>query len=67
MLAIFTGWSLFGFSYPFAPGPIVLNDLSKVLALLAALTMFLPRSVRAEVAQVARSRDSEECSSQPAR
>jgi hypothetical protein len=43
MLAVFAAWGLFGFSYPSAPGPIALNDLSKVLALVTALTLFLPR------------------------
>jgi hypothetical protein len=42
MLALFAGWSLFGFSYPSAPGPVTLNMLSKILALAAALTLFLP-------------------------
>jgi hypothetical protein len=43
MLALFAGWSLFGFSYPSTPGPIALNMLSKILALVAALTLFLPQ------------------------
>jgi hypothetical protein len=42
MLALFAGWSLFGFAYPSAPGPVTLNALSKILALLTALTLFLP-------------------------
>jgi hypothetical protein len=46
MLAVFAGWSLFGFSYPSAPGPITLNMASKILALLTALTLFLPRKGR---------------------
>jgi len=42
MLAVFAVWGLFGFSYPSAPGPITLNALSKILALITALTLFLP-------------------------
>jgi hypothetical protein len=46
MLAVFAAWSLFaGFRYPSAPGPITLNAVSKVLALVTALTMFLPQRV----------------------
>jgi hypothetical protein len=43
MLALFAVWGLFGFSYPSAPGPIVLNMLSKILALITAVTLFLPQ------------------------
>jgi len=39
---------LFGFSYPSAPGPITLNALSKILALVTALTLFLPERVQPE-------------------
>jgi hypothetical protein len=46
MLAAFAGWSLFGFSYPSAPGPATLNALAKVLALVTALTLFLPERAR---------------------
>jgi hypothetical protein len=53
MLALFAGWSLFGFSYPSAPGPITLNALSKILALVAALTLFLPQRAQAETPQPA--------------
>jgi hypothetical protein len=48
MLAVFAVWSLFGFSYPSAPGPIALNALSKILALITALTLFLPERVQSE-------------------
>jgi hypothetical protein len=48
MLALFAGWSLFGFSYPSAPGPITLNALSKILALITALTLFWPQRTRSE-------------------
>ena len=40
--AIFAVWGLFGFGYPSAPGPITLNVLSKILALVTALPLFLP-------------------------
>jgi hypothetical protein len=46
MLAVFAAWSLFGFGYPSAPGPIAMNMLSKILALVTALTLFLPQRVR---------------------
>jgi hypothetical protein len=46
MLALFAGWALFGFSYPSDPGPVTLNALSKILALVTALTLFLPQRTR---------------------
>jgi hypothetical protein len=48
MLAVYAGWGLFGFSYPSAPGAVTLNILSKVLALLTALTLFLPQRPAAD-------------------
>ncbi len=48
MLAVFAGWSLLGFRYPSAPGLLTLNALSKVLALVTALTLFLPERVQPE-------------------
>jgi hypothetical protein len=42
MLAVFAVWSLDGFAYPSAPAPLALNVVSKVLSLLAGLSMFLP-------------------------
>jgi hypothetical protein len=42
MLAVFAVWSLDGFAYPSAPAPFALNAVSKVLSLLAGLSMFLP-------------------------
>ncbi len=47
MLAVFAVWGLIGFSYPSAPGPLTLNALSKILALVTALTLFLPHRARA--------------------
>jgi hypothetical protein len=46
MLVVFAGWGLFGFRYPSAPGPVTLNVLSKILALVTALTLFLPQRTR---------------------
>jgi hypothetical protein len=43
MLAVYAIWGLYGFSYPSAPGPVTLNVLSKILALVTALTLFLPQ------------------------
>jgi hypothetical protein len=54
MLALFAGWSLFGFSYPSASGPVTLNMLSKILALITALTLFLPQRARSNTPQRAR-------------
>jgi hypothetical protein len=42
MLAVFAVWALFGFDYPSSPIPTTLNVVSKILALLAGLTLFLP-------------------------
>jgi hypothetical protein len=53
MLAVYAGWSLFGFSYPSAPGPVTLNVLSKILALVTAMTLFLPDRPPAKAPQPA--------------
>jgi hypothetical protein len=42
MLAVFAIWARFGFGYPSAPVPITLNVVSKILAFVTALTLFLP-------------------------
>jgi hypothetical protein len=42
MLAVFAVWALVGFGYPSAPVPITLNVVSKILAFVTALTLFLP-------------------------
>ena len=47
MLAVFGVWALFGFGYPSAPATTTLNVVSKILALLAALTLFVPAAGRA--------------------
>lgn len=57
MLALFAGWSLFGFNYPSAPGPIALNMLSKILALITALTLFLPQRAQSRTSQRAQAAD----------
>jgi hypothetical protein len=42
MLAVFAVWALAGFGYPSAPVPISLNVVSKILAFVTVLTLFLP-------------------------
>jgi hypothetical protein len=42
MLAVFAVWALFGFAYPSAPIPTTLNVVSKILALITALSLFVP-------------------------
>jgi hypothetical protein len=42
MLAVFAVWALFGFGYPSTPATTTLNVVSKILALMAALTLFGP-------------------------
>ena len=39
---IFAVWALFGFSYPEAPIPIILNMISKILAFAVAVSLFVP-------------------------
>jgi hypothetical protein len=56
MVAVFAGWSLLGFGYPNAAGPIAMNALSKVIALGAAVTLFLPERVEAETPERALAR-----------
>jgi hypothetical protein len=43
VLAVFAAWGLFGFGYPSAPLPYALNVLSKILAFVTALSLFLPQ------------------------
>jgi hypothetical protein len=42
MLTVFAVWALSGFGYPSAPLPITLNVVSKILAFVTVLTLFLP-------------------------
>jgi predicted lipid-binding transport protein (Tim44 family) len=46
MLLVWTVWALIGFGYPSAPGPIVLNIVSKLLAFATALSLFWPQRTR---------------------
>ena len=62
MLAVFAVWSLSGFGYPSAPLPYALNVLSKILAFVTALSLFLPQRAEASAsrphpAQAPRSRE----------
>jgi hypothetical protein len=43
MLLVFAIWALSGFAYPSAQLPIALNMVSKILAFVTALSLFLPR------------------------
>jgi hypothetical protein len=43
MLLVFAVWALSGFAYPSTPLPIALNMVSKILAFVTALSLFLPR------------------------
>jgi hypothetical protein len=43
MLGVFAVWGLSGFAYPAAPVPFTLNVVSKILALAAAVSLFLPQ------------------------
>ncbi len=52
MLAVFAVWSLDGFAYPSAPAPFALNVASKILALLAGFSMFLPERSQADTAKL---------------
>jgi len=46
MIGVFAIWALFGFGYPQAALPITMNMVSKVLAFVTALTLFLPDRLR---------------------
>jgi hypothetical protein len=43
MLGVFAVWALSGFGYPSAPLPTALNMVSKILAFVTVLTLFLPQ------------------------
>lgn len=47
MLAVFAVWGLFGFAYPSAPVPTALNMLSKILAFVTVLCLYLPQRAKA--------------------
>jgi hypothetical protein len=46
MFLVFAAWGLFGFGYPSTPADLALNVLSKILAFVAALSLFLPARVK---------------------
>src|SRR5579862_4530765 len=46
MMGLFGIWALSGFGYPDAALPITMNVISKILAFVAALTLFLPDRLR---------------------
>lgn len=43
MLAVFAAWALTGYGYPLSPVPFAFNTVSKILAFVTVLTMFLPQ------------------------
>jgi hypothetical protein len=47
MLVVFAVWGLFGFGYPSAPLPYALNVVSKILAFVTALSLFVPERASA--------------------
>jgi hypothetical protein len=47
MLGVWAAWALAGFGYPSAPLPIALNIASKILAFVAAFTLFSAPAARA--------------------
>jgi hypothetical protein len=47
MLGVFAVWGLFGFAYPSTPIPTALNVLSKLLAFVTVLCLFLPQRAKA--------------------
>jgi len=46
MIGVFAIWALFGFGYPQSALPITMNVVSKILAFITALTLFLPDRLR---------------------
>ena len=54
MLAVFAVWALFGFGYPSAPAPTTFNVVSKIIALITALTLFVPARAEADAQASAR-------------
>jgi hypothetical protein len=44
MFLVFTIWALFGFHYPSEPLPFSLNVISKILAFVTAITLFIPKN-----------------------
>src|SRR5262249_26775860 len=52
MLAVFAVWAMTGFAYPSEPLPFALNVISKILAFVTALSLFLPRRASASTTDV---------------
>ena len=48
MLAVFAVWALSGFGYPSAPVPFTLNVVSKLLAFVTVLALFLPQRAQGQ-------------------
>jgi hypothetical protein len=46
LLAVFAAWGLTGFAYPAAPAPFTFNVVSKILAFVVALCLFLPERAK---------------------
>ena len=46
MIGVFGIWALSGFGYPQSALPITMNVVSKILAFITALTLFLPDRLR---------------------
>lgn len=46
MIGVFGIWALTGFGYPQSPLPITMNVVSKIVAFLTGLTLFLPGRLR---------------------
>ena len=46
--AVFAVWALVGFGYPSAPVPFAFNAISKLLAFVTVLTLFLPQPGRSQ-------------------
>jgi hypothetical protein len=51
MLLIFAVWALFGFGYPSAPLPFAFNAVSKVVAFVVVLSLFLPQRGQARISE----------------
>jgi hypothetical protein len=51
MFLVFTVWALFGFAYPSTPIPIALNMLSKVVAFVTSVSLFITAPVSGERAK----------------
>jgi hypothetical protein len=65
MLGVFAVWALSGFGYPSAPLPLALNIVSKLLAFVTALTLFLPQRPAPEGAPLADSSEQAQVAGPP--